>query len=123
MVERAYIVQKGDIVLVHAAAGGVGSLLVQLIHQKGGVVIGTTSSDEKAAYIKGLGADHVINYKKENILERVLEITHGKGVHLSLDSIGGSTFEDSSINTLRFNGTVISFGFAAGLAPAVSVYK
>lgn len=120
LVESAYKVQKGDYVLIHAAAGGVGSILVQLVHQKGGIVIGTTSSDEKAQFVKGLGADYVINYKTENIFKRVMEITQNEGVHLSLDSVGGPSFEESSIKTLRYNGLVVSYGFAAGPVPPVS---
>ncbi|KAI7879839.1 uncharacterized protein EV154DRAFT_450846 [Mucor mucedo] len=123
LVESAYNVKKGDYVLIHAAAGGVGSILVQLVHQKGGIAIGITSSDEKAAFVKELGADHVINYKSENILQRVLEITKGEGVHLSLDSVGGASFEESSIQTLRYNGLVVSYGFAAGRPPPIEISK
>jgi NADPH2:quinone reductase len=119
LIEKGYIVQKGDVVLVHAAAGGVGSLLVQLIHQKGATVIGSVSSDEKAEFIKKLGADYAINYKKENIVDRVLEITDGEGVHASLDSVGGADFE-KSLKAIRSNGVVISFGTAAGPPPPVS---
>lgn len=63
LVEGAAVIQKGDFVLVHAAAGGVGGFLVQLLHEKGAIVIGITSTDEKADFVKTLGADHFINYK------------------------------------------------------------
>lgn len=119
LIEESYQVQKGDFVLVHAVAGGVGSLLAQLIHEKGATVIGTTSSKEKAEFAKQNGADYVINYKEENFVERVLEITKGEGVHLALDSVGGAGFADS-IKALRTNGTVISYGSAAGPIPPVS---
>ena len=119
LVEKAYEVKIGDVILVHAVAGGVGSLLAQLIHDKGAIVIGTTSSKEKAEFAKKNGADYVINYKEENILERVLEITKGEGVHAVLDSVGGSGFEDS-IKAVRYNGIVISYGSAGGPAAPVS---
>lgn len=120
LIEESYKVQKGEYVLVHAVAGGVGSLLAQLLNEKGAIVIGTTSSKEKAEFAKKNGAHHVINYKEENFVERVLEITEGKGVHLALDSVGGAGFADS-IKSLRTNGTVISFGSAAGPIPPLEV--
>lgn len=120
MVEKAYVVQKGDYILVHAVAGGVGSLLAQLIHDKGAIVIGTTSSKDKAEFGKKNGADYIINYKEEDILERVLDITKGKGVHAVLDSVGGPGFSDS-IKAVRQNGTVVSYGGAAGFPSPVSI--
>lgn len=120
LVNHAYNVQKGEKTLIHAAAGGVGSLLVQLIHQKGATVIASVGSDEKAEFVKKLGADHVINYKKENLIERVLEITNGQGVSLSLDSVGGPGFAESIEKIIAYNGAIISFGSAAGPPPAVS---
>jgi NADPH2:quinone reductase len=120
LVEKAYVVQKRDYILVHAVAGGVGSLLAQLIHDKGAIVIGTTSSKDKAEFGKKNGADYVINYKEENILERVLEITKGEGVHAVLDSVGGPGFSDS-IKAIRHNGIVVSFGGAAGFPSPVSI--
>lgn len=82
LIEKAFIVKKGDLILVHAGSGGggVGPLLVQLNHPKGATVIGITSTEEKATFIKTLGAGHLINYKIKNSLEHVLEITGGKGV-------------------------------------------
>jgi NADPH2:quinone reductase len=120
LIEKAYVVQKGDYILVHAVAGGVGSLLAQLIHDKGAIVIGTTSSKDKAEFGKKNGADYVINYKEENILERVLEITKGEGVHAVLDSVGGPGFSDS-IKAVRPNGIVVSYGGAAGFPSPVSI--
>ena len=90
-VEEAYPVQKGDIVLVHTAAGGLGLLLVQLIKHLGATVIGTTSTAAKAAIAKEHGADHMILYKSEDTLQRVLEITNGEGVHAVFDGVGKDT--------------------------------
>jgi NADPH2:quinone reductase len=90
-----------------------------LIHDKGAIVIGTTSSKEKAEFAKKNGADYVINYKEENVLERVLEITKGEGVHAVYDSVGGPGFEDA-IKAVRYNGSVIHFGTTAGPSPPVS---
>lgn len=87
LIEKAFIVKKGDLILVHAGSGGgggVGSLLVQLNHQKGATVIGITSTEEKATFIKTLGAGYLINHKTKSILEHVLEITGGKGVDAAL---------------------------------------
>lgn len=89
--EEAYDVQKGDIILVHTVAGGLGLLFTQVAKSRGATVIGTTSSDEKAALAKQYGADHVIIYKRENTVQRVLEITNGEGVHAVFDGVGKDT--------------------------------
>jgi NADPH2:quinone reductase len=122
LIEGGYKVKKGDVILVQAVAGGVGSLLAQLIHDKGATVIGTTSSKEKAEFAKKNGADYVINYKEENILERVLEITKGEGVDAVLDSVGGPGFGDS-IKATKYNGVVVAYGIAGGEASAVSIFN
>ena len=77
--------------MVHTVAGGVGLLLAQLIKMKGGIVIGTTSTPEKAEIAKKHGADHVILYKSEDVVKRVLEITEGEGVHAIFDGVGLDT--------------------------------
>lgn len=89
--EEAYNVQKGDIVLIHTVAGGLGLLFCQVAKSRGATVIGTTSTEEKAALAKQNGADHVIVYKKENTVQRVLEITNGEGVHAAFDGVGKDT--------------------------------
>ncbi|EJF61967.1 NAD(P)-binding protein, partial [Dichomitus squalens LYAD-421 SS1] len=89
---EAYNVQAGDFVLVHTVAGSVGLFFAQLIKSRGGIVIGTTSTPEKAAIAKANGADHVIIYKTENVAQRVLEITGGLGVHAIFDGVGKDTF-------------------------------
>lgn len=89
--EEAYKVKKGDVVLVHTVAGGLGLLFTQLIKRVGATVIGTTSTPEKAELAKSYGADHVIIYKSEDTVKRVLEITEGKGVDAIYDGVGKDT--------------------------------
>lgn len=86
-------VEPGHTVLVHAAAGGVGSLLCQWASALGATVIGTVSTNEKAAQAKADGCHHVILYKEEDFVNRVNEITSGKGVEVVYDSVGKDTFE------------------------------
>lgn len=106
-------IRTGESVLVYAAAGGVGTAVIQLGKLAGIKMIGLTSTDEKAHEITAQGIDHVINYKTENVVERVLELTHGKGVDLILDCVGGPDFGDNfkMMNTM---GHLIWFGIAAG---------
>jgi NADPH2:quinone reductase len=90
--EEGYNVQKGDIILIHTVAGGLGLLFSQIAKSRGATVIGTTSNEEKAALAKQNGADHVIIYKQENTVQRVLEITNGEGVHAVFDGVGKDTW-------------------------------
>ena len=83
--------KKGDIVLVHTVAGGVGHLFAQMISAKGATVIGTTSTREKAEFAKAHGATHVINYLEEDTVARVLELTDGQGVDAIFDGVGKDT--------------------------------
>ncbi len=83
--------QKGDIILVHTVAGGLGLIFAQLIKARGATVIGTTSTPEKAAIAKAHGADHVILYTQEDTVQRVLELTNGEGVHAIFDGVGKDT--------------------------------
>lgn len=89
--EEAYNVQKGDVILIHTIAGGLGQLMCQLAKSRGAIVIGTTSTKTKAALAIGLGADHVILYTEEDVVKRVLEITGGEGVHAVFDGVGKDT--------------------------------
>lgn len=89
---EAYDVQKGDIILVHTVAGGLGQLFTQLIKARGATVIGTTSTPEKAEIAKANGADYVILYPVEDTVKRVLEITNGEGVHAVFDGVGKDTY-------------------------------
>lgn len=94
--EEAYNVQKDDVILIHTIAGGLGLLFCQFAKYRGATVIGTTSTDEKAELAKRNGADHVIVYKRENTVQRVLEITNGEGVHAVFDGVGKDTCVPSS---------------------------
>jgi NADPH2:quinone reductase len=115
---KCYPVSTGDTILVHAAAGGVGTILCQWAKHLGATVIGTVGSDAKAEIAKAHGCDHAINYSAENFAERVAEITDGAGVPVVYDSVGKDTFE-ASLDCASNFGYVISFGNASGPAPAV----
>jgi NADPH2:quinone reductase len=106
-------VQKGQTVLVYAAAGGVGTAVIQLSKPAGITVIGLTSSDEKSTFAQSQGADYIINYKREDVLARVKEITRDIGVELILNSVAGNTFA-RDFEALAPLGQIIWFGFAAG---------
>ena len=120
LIHRTYKVQPGDPVLFHAAAGGVGQIAVQWLKHLGATVIGTVGSEAKAKIVKGLGADHVINYSTENFTARVKEITGGKGVPVVYDSVGKSTWE-GSLDCLRPLGLMVSFGNASGAVPPLAI--
>ncbi|KAG8785468.1 hypothetical protein FRC12_017537 [Ceratobasidium sp. 428] len=121
-VEEAYAVKKGDHILVHAAAGGVGLLLTQLASQIGAVVIGTTSSQLKADIAKKAGATHVINYTETSVPEAVLKLTDGRGVEAIFDGVGATTWEDN-FTSIRRKSTIVSFGNASGVIPPFSILK
>jgi NADPH2:quinone reductase len=116
LINRTYPVQAGDTVLFHAASGGVGLLACQWLKALGVRVIGTAGSDEKCTLAKQHGADHCINYRTENFVERVREITNGAGVPVVFDSIGKDTFA-GSLDCLRPRGMLVSFGNASGPVP------
>jgi NADPH2:quinone reductase len=111
-----YAVQPGDDVLVHAAAGGVGLLLTQIAKLRGGRVIATTSSEEKAELARGAGADEVIGY--DGFAERVRELTGGQGVPVAYDGVGRATFE-GSLDALCRRGMLVLYGNASGAVPPV----
>lgn len=118
LARRVFHVKQGDVILVHAAAGGVGLILCQWAHALGATVIGTVGSEEKAALARDHGCDHVILYDREDVAERVKDITSGKGVAAAYDSVGASTFE-SSLASLARRGMLILFGNASGPVPPV----
>ncbi|KAI8147585.1 hypothetical protein BJV82DRAFT_642947 [Fennellomyces sp. T-0311] len=120
LVRESYPVKKGDHILVHAAAGGVGLLLCQLGRYLGATVIGTVSTAEKAALARENGADYVINYSNEDVVAKVMEITKGKGCHGIFDGVGKSTWE-TSLQCARRLGSMISFGNASGVVPPISI--
>jgi NADPH2:quinone reductase len=111
LIRDAYEVQKGDWVLVTAAAGGVGLWLCQSLKSVGARVIATASTEEKRALAKENGAEFLLAY--EDVPKKVMEITNGEGVHAVFDSVGKSTF-DGSLSTVRRKGTMVSFGNASG---------
>jgi NADPH2:quinone reductase len=106
-------IQKKQRVLVYAAAGGVGTAVIQLSKPGGFTVIGLTSTNEKSDFAKDQGADYVINYRREDVTARVKEITQGIGVELILNSVAGNTFS-RDFEVLATLGQIIWFGFAAG---------
>ena len=122
LTKRAYKVQPGDTVVWHAAAGGVGLIACQWLAALGVTTIGTVGSDEKARLAKVHGCHHVIDYSRENFLDRVKEITKGAGVPVVYDSVGKDTF-DRSIECLRPFGMIVSFGNASGPVPPINFAK
>jgi NADPH2:quinone reductase len=113
LVRRVHRVMRGDIILVHAAAGGVGQLLCHWASHLGATVIGTVGSVEKAALAKSAGAAHVILYREEDVAARVADITGKAGVTAAYDSVGADTF-DASLASLGYEGHLISFGQSSG---------
>src|SRR5262245_21687303 len=113
LLHDTYKVQRGDTILIHAAAGGVGLIVCQWAKHLGATVIGTVSSDEKAAVARAHGCDHPIVYTREDFAARVHEITGGEGVPVVYDSVGKATFE-GSLRCLRRRGVMASFGEASG---------
>jgi NADPH:quinone reductase len=118
LLRRCYSLQAGEAVLVHAAAGGVGGILTQWAKAIGAVVIGAVGSHEKAVVAFGQGCDHVIEYRQEDVAERVKAITGGQGVRVVYDGVGAATFE-ASLASLGRRGMLVSFGNASGPAPAI----
>jgi NADPH2:quinone reductase len=116
LIRRTYRVKKGDTILVHAAAGGVGLILSQWAKHLGATVIGTVGSDEKAALAKKAGCKHVIVTSRERFFDRVKEITKGKGVPVVYDGVGKDTFMES-LDCLAPLGMMVSFGNASGAVP------
>jgi NADPH:quinone reductase len=117
---RTFPLRGGETILFHAAAGGVGLIACQWARALGVNMIGTVGSDEKAALAKAHGCTHTINYNKENFVERVKELTQGKGVPVVYDSIGKDTFI-GSLDCLAPLGMMVSFGSASGPVPPFSL--
>ncbi len=110
----------GERVLIHAAAGGVGSLAVQLAAAAGATVFATASTAEKLALATDLGADHAINYEQTDVVDAVLDRTDREGVDLVLDGVGGDAFT-ASVEALAPAGRIVSFGMASGSIPTVAI--
>jgi NADPH:quinone reductase len=113
LTHSTFALKKGDVALVHAAAGGTGSLIVQMAKMLGATVIGTAGSDEKAAIAKQAGADEVIVYTRQDFVAEVKRITNGRGVDVVYDSVGVSTFL-KGLDTLRPRGMMVLFGQSSG---------
>ncbi|KZB52376.1 quinone oxidoreductase family protein [Thalassospira xiamenensis] len=118
LLRRTYHVKKGDTILIHAAAGGVGQIVCQWAKHLGATVIGTVGSKEKAEIAKSKGCDYPILYREEKVSERVKEITNGQGVEVVYDSVGKDTFDDS-LDCLKRLGMMVSFGQSSGVVPPV----
>ena len=116
LLRRTYPVKAGDVLLVHAAAGGVGLIATQWAKALGATVIGTVSSEAKAALAKAHGCDFIIDYTREDVAGRVREITAGEGVAVVYDGVGKDTFA-GSMDSLRVCGTMVIFGNASGPVP------
>jgi NADPH2:quinone reductase len=116
LLKETYPVTKDSVILLHAAAGGIGLIACQWARYIGATVIGTVGSDEKAKLAKDYGCTHTINYRTEDFVARVKELTGGKGVDVAYDSIGKDTFP-KSLDCLRPRGLWVSFGNASGPVP------
>jgi NADPH2:quinone reductase len=119
LLRRLYPVQAGQTILVHAAVGGVGQILVQWAKALGAAVIATVGSQAKAEKARSLGADHVILYRDQDVAAEVRRITGGVGVPVAYDSVGAATFE-GTLASLAKRGMFVSFGNASGPPPAIA---
>jgi len=120
--KRLYKIKKDENILFHAAAGGVGLIACQWARYIGCNLIGTVSSDEKAELAKKNGCTHVINYKKEDVVKKVLDITNGIGVPVVYDGVGKDTFE-ISLKSLSLRGLFVSFGQSSGMIKDVNLHQ
>lgn len=116
LTHHTYPLKNGDVALIHAAAGGVGLLLVQVAKRLGATVFGTVSTEEKAKLARGAGADEVILYSQVDFVAEVKRLTNGRGVHVIYDSVGQSTFE-KGLDCLRPRGYIALFGQSSGPVP------
>lgn len=122
LVNSTYAVQPGDVALVHAAAGGVGQLLVQMITAKGASVVATAGSEEKLSIARELGAAHTINYTTTSDLAGAVRAAVGRGVDVAYDGVGKSTF-DASLESLRRRGMMVLFGGSSGQVPPLDLQR
>lgn len=122
MIKESYDARTGDWILVHAAAGGVGLWLCQLLKVVGARVIATASTQEKLLLASDNGAEVLINYSREDVLAKVLEVTDREGVAGVFDGVGKSTY-DLSLSCLARRGTMVSFGNASGVVPPFAIAR
>lgn len=116
----SYAIQPGDVVVVHAAAGGVGLLLTQIAKLLGATVIGTVSTPEKAEIARAAGADHAVGY--DEFVDLAKSISDGAGAHVVYDGVGATTFDDS-LRALRVRGSMVLFGAASGPVPPIDLQR
>jgi len=119
---EAHEIKKGQTVVIYSAAGGVGILLMQIALHKGATVIATVSSNEKAEFVRKLGAQHIINSTTQSVVDEVLRITNGEGAEGIFDGIGKDTFADAFVIAKR-KGTIVTYGNASGPPPAIAPLK
>ena len=122
LVHSTYPLKKGEVTLIHAAAGGVGLLLVQMAKNIGARVIGTAGTEEKAKLARDAGADEVIIYTERDFEAETKRLTEGKGVHVVYDGVGKSTFEQD-LNILRPRGYLVLFGASSGAVPPFDLIR
>lgn len=122
LLRGAYPVKAGETILVHAAAGGVGLIMCQWARQLGARVIGTVSTEEKAALAKANGCTHPIVYTREDVVARVRELTGGEGLPVVYDGVGAATFEQS-LSSLRRRGLLVSYGSAGGVPAPLEIFR
>jgi NADPH2:quinone reductase len=118
LLRRTYVVKRGDTLLVHAAAGGVGSVLVPWARHLGATVIGTAGSPDKVARARAIGCHHAIDYRGQDFVAEVRRLTEGRGVDVVYDAVGRDTFM-KSLDCLRPLGMMVSYGNASGPPPPV----
>ena len=121
LVHRARL-RQGQTLLVHGAGGNVGRAAVEVGKRLGATVLATAGSDGSLEVAQGRGADHPIRYDRENIRDRVLELTDGEGAHVVFDPVGGDVF-DASLRCVAWEGTVLVIGFAAGRIPEAPAWR
>lgn len=119
LLRKTFRVEQGHVVLIHAAAGGVGQILVQWAKHLGAMVIATAGSEAKAQIARALGADHVLLQGRDDIAMRVRELSNGEGAHVAYDGVGKDTFW-ASLDSLRPLGMMVSFGNASGPPPDIN---
>jgi NADPH:quinone reductase len=122
LLRRVHAVHSAETLLIHAAAGGVGQPLVRWAKHLGATVIATVGSEKKAAIARECGADHVILYREESFVERVAQITAGRGVDVVYDSVGADTFS-GSVDCLGYLGTLVNFGQSSGPVPPFAISR
>lgn len=122
LLRRIHPLKAGDTVLLHAAAGGVGLIVSQWARLLGVTVIGTVSSEEKAELARAHGCEHIIHYRRENVADRVRELTGGAGVPVVFDSVGKDTF-NGSLASLSRRGLLVCFGTASGPVPPIDAMQ